>query len=353
MKLLFYGVWLVLKWAVVGFVKVVRAAIRATQRLQAKAQTTPNPRRYFWVRFSIVPAIVVLTLTLAIVSTAASRQTHLTGDASSASGLARSASSDSAASPSGDPSAHPTGVNSASTETATGNPDATGGPVVGVDATLPDSARTPGATNPAVTQSDIGQTICVSGWTSTVRPSSSVTTRLKIQQLQSGYSYDGDMATADYEEDHLISLELGGSPASPLNLWPEPYNAVGGARVKDQVENKLHSLVCSDSLTLAAAQMAIATNWWAAYEEYVGNAPVVAPAPAPAPPAPAPPAPAPPAPVAPAPAPPAPASPPISKTDVTPGAFCTPGGAYGLTSKGTLMQCKTSATDTRDRWRAP
>jgi hypothetical protein len=36
---------------------------------------------------------------------------------------------------------------------------------------------------------------------------------------------------------------------------------------------------------------------------------------------------------------------------VHPGAFCSPEGARGVTSDGTPMTCKTSATDARDRWR--
>lgn len=70
-------------------------------------------------------------------------------------------------------------------------------------------------------------------------------------------------------------------------------------------------------------------------------------APAPAAPAPAPAAPAP-APAAPAPAPAAP----VVQEGVHPGAFCKPAGAFGHTTTGLLMQCKTSATDTRNRWRA-
>ena len=140
-------------------------------------------------------------------------------------------------------------------------------------AVLPNFARTPGAINPFVTQANIGQTICVSGWTATVRPSSSVTTRIKVAQLASGYTYKGDTATGDYEEDHLISLELGGALAAEANLWPEPYNAPEGARVKDVVENKLHTLVCGGTITLATAQRAIAGNWWSAYQRYVGAAP--------------------------------------------------------------------------------
>jgi len=93
-----------------------------------------------------------------------------------------------------------------------------------------------------------------------------------MRQLASGYNYQGDSATGDYEEDHLISLELGGAPSAEANLWPEPYHAPDGARVKDAVENKLHTLVCGGTITLATAQHAIATNWWIAYETYVGTA---------------------------------------------------------------------------------
>lgn len=122
-----------------------------------------------------------------------------------------------------------------------------------------------------------------------MRPPSSVTTALKIKQLASGYDFQGDMSTKDYEEDHLISLELGGSPSAEANLWPEPYASPDGARVKDQLENKLHALVCSGAMTLTVAQTAIATNWWSAYGAYVGEAvapvaPVpVAPVPVPVP----------------------------------------------------------------------
>jgi len=129
----------------------------------------------------------------------------------------------------------------------------------------PDPALTPGALNPAVTQATIGSTICVSGWTATVRPSSSFTTALKIKQIvQYGYS---DTKTASYEEDHLISLELGGAPADPRNLWPEPYTATladgrsTGAHTKDGFETKLKSQVCAGTITLAAAQTEIGDHW--------------------------------------------------------------------------------------------
>lgn len=140
----------------------------------------------------------------------------------------------------------------------------------------PDPALTPGATNPSVTQATIGSTICVSGWAATVRPPSSYTTSLKGTQITE-YGY-ADTNLADYEEDHLVPLELGGAPKDPANLWPEPYAVTladgtpVGARVKDQLENRLRSLVCAGSMTLARAQQLIRTDWIAAWRTYVGRA---------------------------------------------------------------------------------
>jgi hypothetical protein len=126
---------------------------------------------------------------------------------------------------------------------------------------LPDPVCTPGATNPDVTQGTIGSTICVPGWTARVRPPTSYTNPLKTQQIgEYGYS---DTNLADYEEDHLIPLGLGGAPRDPKNLWPEPRNAPveQTAASKDQVEDSLHSMVCAGTAGLVAAQQAIATNW--------------------------------------------------------------------------------------------
>ena len=129
---------------------------------------------------------------------------------------------------------------------------------------LPSHILTPGATNPAVTQATIHRTICVSGWTTTIRPPSSYTTALKVKQLAT-YGF-ADRRTADYEEDHLISLELGGNPRSAKNLWPEPHHVVVGgvdlgSFTKDAFENSLKRRVCAGTLSLASAQAEIAGNW--------------------------------------------------------------------------------------------
>lgn len=130
----------------------------------------------------------------------------------------------------------------------------------------PDS--TPGAINPNVTQATIDQTICVSGWTKTIRPPASYTNKLKLQQMKA-LGLTGK--PSDFEEDHEISLEIGGHPTDPKNLWPEHWAEPWGAHRKDAVETKLKHLVCNHTITLAEAQSAITTNWMAAYLKYVGH----------------------------------------------------------------------------------
>jgi hypothetical protein len=132
----------------------------------------------------------------------------------------------------------------------------------------PELAITPGVAAADVHQDNIQTTICVSGFTKPPRrPSSSYTDGLKLQGFdQYGLS---DRKKGDYEEDHLISLELGGDPRDPKNLWPEPYNASvvdGGARFKDKVEKYLNRQVCQGRMTLAEAQKAIVTDWYHVYQ---------------------------------------------------------------------------------------
>jgi hypothetical protein len=111
-----------------------------------------------------------------------------------------------------------------------------------------DPLRTPGALNPDVTEATIQQTICVHGWTRTVRPPVDYTNALKAKQMRI-YGETGD--PSDYQEDHLISLELGGAPTDPRNLWPEPYPR---ASAVDGIENELNAKVCSGGMSLADAQ---------------------------------------------------------------------------------------------------
>ncbi|MGA2828977.1 MAG: hypothetical protein ABSF03_23015 [Streptosporangiaceae bacterium] len=122
---------------------------------------------------------------------------------------------------------------------------------------LPDGHCTPGATWSRVTQGNIRSTICKSGWTATIRPSESYTEALKRTQLGLYGDYAGNKL-GNYEEDHLIPLELGGSPTSARNLWPEAHPS---SYTKDGVESTLNHAVCDGRVKLAPAQRAIARNW--------------------------------------------------------------------------------------------
>ena len=127
---------------------------------------------------------------------------------------------------------------------------------------LPDPRTTPGAIDHGVTQDNIHRTICVEGWTRTVRPPTEYTRRLKLRQIGPGAD------PADYEEDHLIPLALGGAARSPRNLWPQRWRGRWGAYTKDRLELKLRGLVCADRLPLAEARRAIARDWIAAYRRF-------------------------------------------------------------------------------------
>jgi hypothetical protein len=133
---------------------------------------------------------------------------------------------------------------------------------------LPDRECTPGMIDPNVTQDNINMTICFSGWTTRVRPSTVYTNRLKVYGIID-YNYR-DVNKSFYEEDHLIPLELGGNPTDPKNLWPQPYVWTYGARDKDRLENYLNKLVCDGLMPLTEAQNEIATDWIKYYKEYFG-----------------------------------------------------------------------------------
>lgn len=132
---------------------------------------------------------------------------------------------------------------------------------------LPDIRITPGATNPDVSQENIQQTVCVKGFTKTIRPPAYYTNRLKKKQIRE-YGYN-DTDPRDYEEDHLVALSIGGAPQDPRNLWPQPRNSQWGADKKDQLEFVLYKMVCANEIKLIDAQRAMATNWITAWGKYV------------------------------------------------------------------------------------
>ncbi len=120
---------------------------------------------------------------------------------------------------------------------------------------LADNTCTPGAVIDTATKDQI----CVPGYSKSVR---NVTASEKAQVFQ-----EYGIAThvkGQYEVDHLVSLELGGSN-DISNLWPEPADPTPGFHQKDAVENYLHAQVCNGTLSLQQAQQQIAKNWLAVY----------------------------------------------------------------------------------------
>lgn len=140
---------------------------------------------------------------------------------------------------------------------------------------LPDPKCTPGAVSPAVTQDTLATTICRSGgYTGTIRPPVNITNREKAANAKS-YGYNGPLHDAEY--DHLISLQLGGDPNDPRNLWIEPPSpghkpGAGPNNPKDAVETRLHTAICKKQVTLLAAQQAIVSDW-ATAEQVLGLKP--------------------------------------------------------------------------------
>jgi hypothetical protein len=126
---------------------------------------------------------------------------------------------------------------------------------VPASAQAPNLTPPPGAINPQVTQANIATTICLTGWTRTVRPPVSYTSALKRRQMRDRH-LPGRMS--DYEEDHYIPLELGGHPTDVRNLWPQPIRE---ARMKDKLESVLNRAVCGGRLTLTQAQRCLVPDW--------------------------------------------------------------------------------------------
>jgi hypothetical protein len=124
---------------------------------------------------------------------------------------------------------------------------------------IPDAQLTPGAVS-RVTASQV----CTAAPAEN-RPPSSLQRAVFHEYGMDGAHPDG------YEVDHLITPALGGSD-DIRNLWPESYDSEWNAHVKDQLEDYLHSQVCSGKIDLPTAQREISTNWISAYQKYFHTA---------------------------------------------------------------------------------
>jgi hypothetical protein len=107
--------------------------------------------------------------------------------------------------------------------------------------------------------------VCTPNYSSSVRD---VSQSVK-DQVYATYGITSHIG-GQYEVDHFISLELGGSNEIS-NLWPEAASPKPGCHEKDVVENYLHDQVCSGAMELSDAQHLITTDWIRIYNEIIGN----------------------------------------------------------------------------------
>ena len=129
----------------------------------------------------------------------------------------------------------------------------------------------PGAISQEVTQENIHQTICVAGYTKTIRPPTSYTKPIEAQKVAQYNARNHTHFTPEEGElDHVISLQLGGHPSDLKNLTFQPYDTYIdtmriGAKEKDAVETYLKRRVCEGTLPLKDAQEMIVRDWYAVY----------------------------------------------------------------------------------------
>jgi hypothetical protein len=104
--------------------------------------------------------------------------------------------------------------------------------------------------------------ICVKGYSARVRHVTAATKR----QVYASYGI-AHHSRGQYEVDHLVPLEGGGSNAIE-NLFPEPAYPKPGFHQKDALENRMRAKICSGAANLRSTQRAIAGNWLRLYNSW-------------------------------------------------------------------------------------
>lgn len=148
---------------------------------------------------------------------------------------------------------------------ATGGPDLTGVqlpdftmPLIRGGVSRPKPALTPGA----VTTTDANVVCNLPARTRAPAMPFSVQ-----QAVFNEYGYTTPSAQHKYILDYLVPDNLGGAPVQ-ANIWPAAVRGTGFYQ-KIQTDHILREMVCRRTITLAQAQHALETNWYAAWLRYV------------------------------------------------------------------------------------
>jgi hypothetical protein len=139
-------------------------------------------------------------------------------------------------------------------------------PALADDQPYANQQLTPGDIFPGVTAVDI----CQGGYAKAHR--TKYFSKRFRQTLYATYNDQYIPRSGDYELDHKVSLENGGTNSN-ANLWPESYRILWGARVKDRLENKIHEQICNQIITIQQGQQMLEGDWIAAYKYYFGPVP--------------------------------------------------------------------------------
>jgi hypothetical protein len=123
---------------------------------------------------------------------------------------------------------------------------------------LPDPACTPGSHFRDATP----QVFCKSGYTALLRNVTPATEATVYAEYGIASHRPGQ-----YEVDHLIPLEAGGSN-SVANLFPEAARPRPGFHEKDRVEDQMHARICDDHASYRSLQRQIARDWTRLYRRW-------------------------------------------------------------------------------------
>lgn len=157
---------------------------------------------------------------------------------------------------------------------------------IAADPVLPDAKLTPGV---ALTNVTIEQ-LCTKGYANVLNGGVRNVPASEKRAVFIEYFGSVPANPGDYEIDHLISLELGGSNEQG-NLWAERYvNKVNGvdfgAHTKDKLEDRMAAMLRADlkanghdhaTILLKQFQDEISTNWIQAYNKYLTAQPQLKP----------------------------------------------------------------------------
>jgi len=111
--------------------------------------------------------------------------------------------------------------------------------------------------DPRVTQETLAETVCVHGYTRSVRPGWRWARAMKDRALAAVGL--GPEARGAYQLDHRMPLVLGGAARDPANLTLQESSE---ARIKDGMERRLGCLVCKGELLLEEARLILTGGDW-------------------------------------------------------------------------------------------